>query len=229
MRRPRTATRTVERVQQVCACRTSHTGVSAAIFANFAQAHAKNLQTHSSCYTSTAIALHWVLAVLILAQLAVGWLFHDWLAGDARALAFEWHKTLGVTILLLSLARLTWRLLHRPPPYPATMPAWERAAAWINHWLLYVVMIGLPLTGYAAVSTGRRALEAGYMTILGGVPLPLLPLPQGAHHRFEEAHEFLVWSTIALLALHLGAVLKHLLIDRDEVPGRMISILRRRA
>lgn len=186
-----------------------------------------SFQTATPSYTRAAISLHWILAVLILAQLAVGWLFHDWLAGDARALAFEWHKTLGVAILLLSLARLMWRLLHRAPPYPATMPVWERAAASINHWLLYVVMIGLPLTGYAAVSTGRRAIEAGYMTIIGGIPLPLLPLSRELHQWFEEVHEFLVWSTVALLVLHLGVVLKHMLIDRDEIPGRMIPFLRR--
>lgn len=178
-------------------------------------------------YTRTAISLHWILAVLLLAQLLLGWVFSEWLDGDARALAFDSHKTLGVVILLLSLARLAWRLLHRPPPYPSSMPAWERAAAWINHWLLYVVMVGLPLTGYAAVSTGRRAIEAGYLSILGGVRLPLLPLPRDLHQWLEEAHEFLVWSMIALFVLHVGAVLKHMVIDRDEVPGRMIPGLRR--
>ena len=183
--------------------------------------------TSSARYTSTAVYLHWILAALIVAQLVVGWVFHRVLEGDARAPWFEWHKTLGVAILLLSVMRLAWRLLHRPPAYPATMPAWERTAAWINHWLFYVLMLTLPLTGYAAVSTGRRALEAGYMTILGGVRLPLLPLPRDAHGWFEEAHIFLVWSMVVLLALHLGAVLKHLLIDRDDVPGRMIAFLRR--
>ncbi len=178
-------------------------------------------------YTRTAIGLHWILAVLILVQLFVGWAFHEWLDGDARALAFEWHKALGVTILLLSLARLTWRLLHRPPPFPSSMPAWERAAAWLNHGLLYVVMVGLPLTGYAAVSTGRRALELGHLTILGAVELPLLPFPRDWHEWFEETHEFLVWSTLVLLALHVGAVVKHMLIDRDDIAGRMISRLRR--
>lgn len=184
--------------------------------------------TSSARYTRTAVFLHWILAALILAQLFVGWMFNEVLEGDARTLWFDWHKTLGVTILLLSVVRLAWRLLHRPPACPATMPAWERAAAWLNHWLFYVLMLALPLTGYGAVSTGRRALEVGYMTILGGVRLPLLPLPRDMHHWFEESHEFLVWSMVALLALHLGAVLKHLLVDRDEVPGRMIAFLRRR-
>ena len=91
---------------------------------------------HLSWLNSTAVSLHWILAVLILAQLGVGWLFHEILEGDASELAFEWHKTLGVTILLLSIARLTWRLLHRAPPFPIGMPGWERWAANANHWLL---------------------------------------------------------------------------------------------
>jgi len=185
--------------------------------------------TSSARYTRPAIYLHWILAALILAQLVVGWMFHEVLEGESRASWFEWHKTLGVTILLLSLGRLAWRLLHRPPGYPATMPGWERAAAWLNHWLFYVLMLALPLTGYAAVSTGRRALEVGYMTIVGGVRLPLLPLPRDLHHWLEESHEFLVWSMVALLALHVGAVLKHLLIDRDDIPGGMLAFFRRRA
>ncbi len=186
-------------------------------------------QTTSARYTRAAVGLHWILAVLLLAQLFVGWAFNEWLQGDARTLAFEWHKSLGVAILLLSLARLAWRLLHRPPPYASSMPAWERAAAWLNHWLLYGVMVGLPLTGYAAFSTGRRALEAGSVSIIGGLQLPLLPLPRDLHHWLEEAHEFLVWSLVVLISLHLGAVLKHLLVDRDDIPGRMIGILRDRA
>ncbi len=186
------------------------------------------LQSTDRSYTRTAVSLHWVLAVLILLQLLLGWLFHEVLEGDARLLAFEAHKTLGVTILLLSLVRLAWRLLHRPPPFPASMAAWEKLAAHLNHWAFYVVMVALPVTGYAAVSTGRRAIEAGYLTILGGVQLPLLPLPKDTHHFFEESHEFLVIATFVLLALHVGAVLKHHFIDRDEIPGRMLPFLRRR-
>ena len=188
-----------------------------------------SIQRASPGYTRTAVYIHWVLAAMIFAQLLVGWMFSEFLTGVARTLAFEWHKTLGVAILIFSLARLAWRLLHKPPPYPPTMAMWERAAARVNHGLFYVVMIGLPLTGYAAVSTGRRALELGHMTILGGIPLPLLPLSRAAHEWFEESHEFLVWSMVALFTLHLGAVLKHMLIDRDEIPGRMIPILRGRA
>jgi len=168
-----------------------------------------------------------MLAVMIVVQLFIGWMFHEVIEGPARGTWFEWHKSLGVTILLMSLLRLAWRLLHRPPPLPTSMPAWQRIAAHLNHWAFYAVMIGLPLTGYAAVSTGRRALADGFVTILGGIRLPLLPLPSDAHHWFEESHEFLVTATFVLLALHVGAVLKHYFIDRDGVAGRMLPFLRR--
>lgn len=185
--------------------------------------------TSTPSYTRTAVWLHWILAALIVTQLFVGFLFHRWTGGDDRAFWFEWHKTLGVLILLLSLVRLTWRLLHRPPAFPATMPLWQQAVARFNHWAFYFVMIALPLTGYAAVSTGRRAIETGYIAILGGaLKLPLLPLPGDAHEWFEETHILLVWATLTLLGLHLGAVLKHLVIDRGEVPGRMLTFLRAR-
>ncbi len=179
-------------------------------------------------YTPTAIGLHWLLAALILAQLFVGWMFHEVLEGEARSAWFEWHKALGITILLLTLVRVVWRLTHRPPPFPAAMAWWERSAARLTHLGLYVIMLGLPLTGYGAISTGRRSVEQGFVSAFGGLHFPLLPFPMSWHEWFEDSHGFLVTATWVLLALHVGAVLKHLFIDRDDVPSRMLTFLRAR-
>lgn len=182
----------------------------------------------SDRYTLTAVRLHWILAVLILAQLFVGWMFHEVIEGPARGTWFEWHKALGISILLITLVRVGWRLTHRPPPFPAAMAGWERMAARLTHFGLYFIMLALPLTGYGALSTGRRSLKQGFVSAFGGLHFPLLPFPPGWHEWFEESHGYLVTATWILLALHIGAVLKHAFIDRDTVPSRMLTFLRSR-
>lgn len=173
-------------------------------------------------YNNVSVALHWLIAALLLAQIYVGWTFGDMERGPDRALWFDWHKALGFTILALSILRLVWRLMNPPPPFPAAMPAWERTLARINHTLFYVVLLGLPLTGWAYVSTGSGAAETGAMSLFGITNWPIIPgLPRGAHDGFEEAHEILVTITYALIVLHVGAALKHQFIDKRRELNRM--------
>lgn len=173
-------------------------------------------------YNNVSVALHWLIAALLLAQIYVGWTFGDMERGPDRALWFDWHKALGFTILALSILRLVWRLMNPPPPFPAAMPAWERTLARINHTLFYVVLLGLPLTGWAYVSTGSGTAEAGAMSLFGITNWPIIPgLPRGAHDGFEEAHEILVTITNALIVLHVGAALKHQFIDKRRELNRM--------
>lgn len=173
-------------------------------------------------YNNVSVALHWLIAALLLAQIYVGWTFGDMERGPDRALWFDWHKALGFTILALSILRLVWRLMNPPPPFPAAMPAWERTLARINHTLFYVVLLGLPLTGWAYVSTGSGAAETGAMSSFGITNWPIIPgLPRGAHDGFEEAHEILVTITYALIVLHVGAALKHQFIDKRRGLNRM--------
>lgn len=172
-------------------------------------------------YNNVAIALHWLLAILVIAQIYVGWTFGDMERGPARGEWFMWHKTLGVLILVLSLARLGWRFANPPPPLPADMPQWEKTLSGVVHVLFYVILIGLPLTGWAAISTGGAAQNTSFTDLLGAVPFPFIPgLPQSSHEGFEVAHDALVKVTYALLALHVGAALKHHFIDR-KTTGRM--------
>lgn len=169
-------------------------------------------------YNNVAIALHWLLAALLVAQIYVGWTFGDMPRGPERGEWFAWHKTLGVTILLLSLVRLGWRIANPPPPLPADMPSWEKAASRAVHVLFYVILIGLPLTGWAAISAGR---DGGTTELLGGAPWPFLPgVPEDARDALGGAHGVLVKTTYALILLHVGAALKHQFIDKKH-SGRM--------
>ena len=178
-----------------------------------------------SRYSTVAIVLHWLIAGAIVVQMALGWRMED-AKGPAGFAMFQLHKSIGITILLLSLARLGWRLIHpAPPPLPGR-PAWEHVASKIVHTGFYAIMIGLPLTGWALVSTSRTAIPT---LLFGAVPWPHLPMLPGlaepAKHAWHEASEFghhaLVYLTLALLFLHLGAVVKHQLVDRDPVLARM--------
>ncbi|WP_165190658.1 YceI family protein [Caulobacter soli] len=177
-------------------------------------------------YTTVAIVIHWLIAAAILFQIILGWRMGDEPKGPATYAIFQLHKSIGITILLLSLARLAWRLTHKPPPHPVGQPRWETIASKIVHVAFYVIMIGLPVTGWIIVSTSKLGLP----TILyGAIPWPHIPgLPElaaGPKHAWHQAgevgHGLLVKTTYLLLALHLGAVAKHQILDRDEVLNHM--------
>lgn len=171
-------------------------------------------------YDRVAAALHWITAALLLAQIALGFLFHAMERGPVRTEWFAWHKTLGVTILVLTLARLIWRWTHTPPPFPNEMPRWEQRIAVWNHRAFYVLLIALPLSGLIAVSayTNQPAIE-----LAGGMTMPPIPaVSEIAGATAEEVHKNLVQLTIALLALHVFAAIKHRLTggSRSSLSGR---------
>ena len=165
-------------------------------------------------YAGVVVAIHWISAALILGQIYLGFAFGDLPKGSAeRTELFTWHKTVGVTILLLALARLAVRLIDAPPPYPHDFPKWERRLAVWSHRLLYFLMIALPLTGLAAVS--KRAVD-GWTQLIGGTWFPVVPLPG-----IGEVHEPLAFAMIALLVLHVLAALKNQFVTGGPVAGRM--------
>ena len=167
-------------------------------------------------YSHGQATFHWVTVVLILAQIYVGFQFGELPRGPARAELFAVHKTLGAAILLLTLARLAYRLFNPPPPYPADMPRWDRTLAVWSHRIVYAALIALPLTGLIAVSD--RA-ENGWVDLMWGMRIPALPFGEG--ELFSEVHEYLVWTTIALLVIHVAAAIYHHVIKRDAASGRM--------
>ncbi|MGX7896512.1 cytochrome b/b6 domain-containing protein [Tsuneonella sp. HG222] len=167
----------------------------------------------SSRYSTGAIVLHWSIALALAFQLALGFAMPKGASGFAY---YQFHKSVGIAILLLSLARLGWRLTHRPPP--AAEQGWQGTLAGTVHVLLYVFMIGAPLTGWALVSTA----EIRVPTILfGAIPWPHLPLPLAMGELFESAHETLAWIGLALVALHVAGALRHQLLLKDGLLGRM--------
>lgn len=184
--------------------------------------------TIRSRYSTVAIALHWAIAAMIVGQLFGGFYVHDLPKTSPEYFQLiQLHKSLGLSILLLSLLRLGWRLTHRPPPLPATMPVWQKRAAQATHWMFYAAMIGVPVGGWLVVSSSP--LAPSVQTYLWGVvPWPHLPFFDGVADRkalsqqFAEMHELGAKAIIALLVLHVGAVVKHLFVDRDGLLGRMI-------
>jgi cytochrome b561 len=172
-----------------------------------------------SRYSTGAAILHWLMAAIILVQIGVGFAFAWMERGPARSDVFLWHKTLGATILVLALIRLGWRLTHRPPPYPPELPDWMRTAATGSHWLLYALMIGLPLTGLIAVS-GHK--EGSTTPLQFGLALPAVPgVSEQTGEIFGEVHVILVFTTLALFVLHVAAAIKHQFFDRNRMTGRM--------
>lgn len=168
-------------------------------------------------YRSTVIWIHWITAALLVTQVVVGFYFHDLPRGPERSDLFTWHKTLGALILLLAFVRFGVRLVNPPPPYPQDFPRWERALAVWNHRIFYFLLIALPLTGLLAVS-GRA--EDGWVALKFGLALPAIPgVPED--NEFGDVHEVLVFITLALIVLHVGAALKNQFVDRGPVADRM--------
>jgi cytochrome b561 len=168
-------------------------------------------------YTRTAVALHWLLAFAILASLAVGTIMADMALSPTRLKLINWHKWAGIAILLLSAARLAWRLTHRPPPLPSTLAPWQARLAALTHGALYVLFFAVPLAGWAYSSA------AGFPVVwFGLVPLPdLAPVDRELADVLKATHELLAWLLSALVLLHVAAALKHQWVDRDGLLARM--------
>lgn len=177
------------------------------------------MTTDSARYTGTAIALHWLLAILIIATFALG-LTMTGMPGitPTKLKYFNWHKWLGVTIFALAVARALWRLAHPAPPLPATLPAWQKQVSAATHFLLYVLIFAVPLSGYF------YSLAAGFKVVyLGVLPLPVLIEKNLELKPILEAMHFLLnMAMAALVALHIAAALKHHFIDRDDILRRML-------
>jgi cytochrome b561/polyisoprenoid-binding protein YceI len=171
------------------------------------------LQAAQQRYSTVAVLLHWAIALALGFQLALGFSMPQ----DERGFAlFQLHKSVGVTILVLTLARLAWRLTRRPPP--AVEGGFQGLLAKTVHTLLYVFMIAQPLTGWALVSTD----PTGIPTILfGTVPWPHLPLPGALNEPMEEVHEILAWTGLALIVLHVAGALRHQFMLKDGLLRRM--------
>lgn len=172
----------------------------------------------STHYSATAKALHWGIAVLIFGLLGLGFYMTGLELSPTKLQLFSWHKWAGVTVFMLVVVRLAWRVTHRPPALPAHMSALERFAAHAGHHLLYVLMFAIPLSGWLMSSA------KGFQTVWFGVlPLPdLLAKDKALGDLLQTVHVSLNFVLIALLLVHIGAALKHHLVDKDDVLTRML-------
>ena len=170
-------------------------------------------------YSRTAIFLHWLLALLIIVNFALGVTMVD-IPGltPTKLQYFAWHKWLGILILTLTAVRFLWRLLHATPRYPIGMPAWQEQLAGALHRLMYILMFAVPLSGYLYTTA------AGVPVVLFGVlPIPALFGPDAALKAlFKTLHYVLNMSLLAGVCLHIGAALKHQFIERDNILRRML-------
>ncbi len=176
-------------------------------------------------YNSIAMILHWVIAALILANLAVG-IFLDDMEGQLKFQMFQLHKSFGITVLLLTVLRIVWRLAFKPPAIPTYVKKWERAVAATTYFLLYVLMFMVPFTGWALVSSSAMHVP----TVLYGVVLwPDLPNFKGldpaalkqVHENIGDTHAVLAYAMLGLVVLHAGAAMRHHFILRDQILLRM--------
>jgi cytochrome b561 len=168
-------------------------------------------------YSKPAIVLHWLVGVLILAQIALGWYMIDLPKNtDARAFWINFHKSLGVTIAIFIVLRIWWRASHRPPSLEAVLPAWQVTASKLSHFLLYACMVIMPVSGYVGSSFSKYGVK------FWGIKLPNWGWEDKALREiFVGVHDFTVWVLVTVLAVHVLAALKHLLVDRDGVFMRM--------
>ena len=167
-------------------------------------------------YTRTAVWLHWALALLLAAQLGLGWYMLAIEDEPGSGRYFDLHKSIGLVIATLVVIRILWRLTHPRQPLPTSVPTWQRRLAMATQALLYAVMVLMPATGYLGASYSKH-----------GVPFFGLQTPRWATpdhdlaERFFAIHSVLAWVLVGLFALHVLGAAKHLLVDRDGVFNRM--------
>lgn len=178
-------------------------------------------------YSSVAVTLHWLIAILIVANVVLAWVWPTVPDDQVLALA-DTHKAIGVTVLGLVVLRLLWRFGHRPPEQPAARRRWERVLSRLVHGLLYLVAVGLPLTGWIMQSAWDSAAQYP-LTWFGLFDWPQIGaiesldagLRDDIHEMSEEAHEIAANALYGLVFLHVAGALKHQFLDREKELQRM--------
>lgn len=171
-----------------------------------------------STYTGTAKILHWLMALLLFAMLALGFYMSDLPLSPQKLQLYSWHKWAGVSAFLLLVIRLAWRMTHQPPAFPMQTPKIQQWAAHLGHGALYVLMLVIPLSGWLMSSA------KGFQTVWFGV----LPIPDLIEKNKElgavlgEVHEALNIILILVLIVHVAAAVKHHFMDKDDTLLRML-------
>ncbi|ASJ72723.1 cytochrome b/b6 domain-containing protein [Granulosicoccus antarcticus] len=177
-------------------------------------------------YGDIAVIFHWAIALLIIGLLIIGKYMTSLEENDpVRFVLTQWHKSFGITVLILSVLRLLWRFTHKPPTELPSIPTWQSRVASLVHGLLYVLMFALPITGWIMVSASPLNLDTVLFNV---IPWPHLPpfatLENRADiaHSFHDYHEIAGTVLIVILLAHIGAALKHHFVDKDVTLTRML-------
>lgn len=169
-------------------------------------------------YGAVAKLFHWTIVVLIIVQFVLADKAEDLPRGPALIATLALHKSIGITILLLAILRLTWRLMNPVPPSPPAIPRWQNLAAHLSHWTLYGLLFVTPLLGWMMSSARNYAVSW-----FGLFTLPDLVGPDRARYEFlHGAHELMANAIFYIAIIHAAAALKHHFIDRDDVLKRML-------
>ncbi|MEO6917737.1 MAG: cytochrome b [Collimonas sp.] len=167
-------------------------------------------------YTSPAIFLHWMVAILIIGMIGLGWYMMSIEDEPDSGWLFQLHKSIGLLIVALVLLRLVWRFTHRPPALPQQVPEWQKKASEALHWLLYAAMAVMLMVGIAG------ALSSKHDLVFFGLPLPrLLAQNHDLSEIFFSIHSVCAWVLVVLISLHFLAALKHLIVNKDGLFQRM--------
>jgi cytochrome b561 len=181
-------------------------------------------------YGAVSMALHWIIAILIVVQLCLGWYMNEILPdhSPAQDRVQDIHVTVGLSILILVLVRIAWRLTHPAPPLPRTLHAWERVLAHISHWLFYILILVMPLTGWALVSVRHEDIPFFGLAwpAMPGLDHLARPEARAVGRALKDIHiDKLVWIALINLALHVAGALKHQF-DGNPVLWRMVPFLK---
>ncbi|MFI4941039.1 MAG: cytochrome b [Burkholderiales bacterium] len=173
-------------------------------------------EVHSARYTTIAIFLHWLLAVLIFGMVGVGWYMMSIEDEPGSDWYFNIHKSVGILVAVLAALRLIWRLRHKPHDLPKSVTPRQAMMSRVTHWLLYLTMIVMPVIGI----TGALLSKNGIKFFGWDVPRVIAP-DRDLAEIFFDAHSVVAWILVGLIAIHILAALKHFLIDKDDVFQRM--------
>ncbi len=178
----------------------------------------------SARYTHTAITLHWLIALLVFAAFPLGLYMHDLPLSPYKLRLYSYHKWLGVCVMLFAVIRLSWRVSHRPPALPDSMRGWEKLAAESMHYMLYILLFAIPLSGWLMSSA------KGFQTVLFGViPLPdIINKDKFLGEFLQQVHESFNWILLVMVCAHIAASIKHHFIERDDILERMLPFLGRK-
>jgi cytochrome b561 len=182
----------------------------------------------STRYTYTAIILHWIVAIFMIANVGLILSVDLWPEDFIRPV-IDTHKSIGITVLGLGLMRLLWRASHRPPALPESFPEWERKSAHWAHWGLYALILMLPISGWMHDSAWKDAAKFP-MTLYGAIPWPRIGLimdvepaaKERLHDLFGLIHTSFGYALYVLVALHIAGALKHQFVDRHAELQRML-------